>query len=403
MTSVLHLIASSRGGGASHVRDLARGLERERFSVRVAMPAEGPPRRARGTGGPVAALRALREDVGNVGREDLPSGIAFYPVDFAAGFSLQALGQIRRLAREADILHVHGARAALFGRLAAISLGQRRPHTVYTIHGFAAPHYSPPKREVLLGIERVLATVTERWICVSGAERAALLSSGVADTGRVQVIRNGIDADQFALAAGERRHTRESLDIPSDAYVITTVCRLHRPRDFGTLLQAFQRVRAALPHTLLLMVGEGPLRAEIEGRIWDLGLQEQVRLLGVRRDVPQLLGATDVFVLSSRGWEGLPLSVLEAMAAALPVVASDVGGTGEAVADGHTGYLYPPGDAGALAQHIQALASDPTLARDMGQRGLSRVRQFFTAVRMVQETASLYEELLAQGLTDSSI
>jgi glycosyltransferase involved in cell wall biosynthesis len=120
----------------------------------------------------------------------------------------------------------------------------------------------------------------------------------------------------------------------------------------------------------------------------------------VRRDVPRLLAATDVFVLSSKGWEGLPLTVLEAMAAALPVIASDVGGTGEAIENGRTGFLYPPGDVDALAQHIRKLAGDATLALELGQRGLSRVRQLFTATRMVHETASLYEELLAQGSAD---
>jgi len=373
MTTVLHLVASSRGGGATHVRDLTLGLGRMGLCVRVAMP----------------------EDAGNVGREDLPAGIPFYPVDIAAGFSPRVLGQIRDLAREADILHVHGARGALFGRLAAASLGRRRPRIVYTIHGFAAPHYPTPKREVLLAIERVLAPVTDRWVCVSDAERAALLGSGVADERRAQVIRNGIDVDRFAAATEERQHMRAMLDIPPDAHVTTTVCRLYRPRDFDTLLQSFRSVSAALPHALLLVVGDGPLRTEIENQVRRLGLQEQVRVLGRRRDVPRLLGVTDVFVLSSKGWEGLPRTVLEAMAAALPVVASDVGGTGEAVENGLTGFLYRPGDVAALAQHIRTLAGDPTLAREMGQRGLSRARQLFTAARMVQETASLYEEVLA--------
>ncbi len=378
MASVLHLVASSRGGGASHVRDLAAGLESKGFGVRVAMP----------------------EDAGNVGREDLSAGIAFYPLGIAAGFSLRALGKLRQLALGSDILHVHGARAALFGRLAAVSLGRQRPRIVYTIHGFAAPHYAPPKRELLLGIERALAAATDRWVCVSAAERVALLRSGVADADRVQVIRNGIEMEKFALPEEEQPGLRESLDIPGSAFVITTVCRLYRPRDFDTLLQSFGRVRTAIRHALLLVVGEGPLRTAIEEQVRHLGLQEQVRLLGMRRDIPRLLAATDVFVLSSKGWEGLPLTVLEAMAASLPVVASAVGGTGEAVEDGLTGLLYRPGDVDALAQHVLRLASDATLAREMGQRGLSRVRQLFTAARMVEETVSLYEGLLAQGPAD---
>jgi glycosyltransferase involved in cell wall biosynthesis len=150
----------------------------------------------------------------------------------------------------------------------------------------------------------------------------------------------------------------------------------------------------ARPDAQLLIVGDGPQRAEVEGWITSLSLEASVHLLGLRRDVPQILGATDVFVLSSRGWEGLPLTVLEAMASGLPVVASDVGGTREAVAHQETGYLFAPGDVAALSSHVQRLASDPVLAQQMGQRGLARVKQLFTLERMATQTAYLYEQVL---------
>ncbi len=129
----------------------------------------------------------------------------------------------------------------------------------------------------------------------------------------------------------------------------------------------------------------------------------------MRRDVPQILRATDVLVLSSKSWEGLPLTVLEAMASSLPVVASDVGGTREAIVDGETGLLFPPGDAMALAQGVLSLAGDRLLAQQMGQRGLARVKEHFTFQRMACETATLYEQLLssdtspAQGGDGTSI
>jgi glycosyltransferase involved in cell wall biosynthesis len=116
----------------------------------------------------------------------------------------------------------------------------------------------------------------------------------------------------------------------------------------------------------------------------------------MRPDVPQILGASDVFVLSSRGWEGLPLAVLEAMASSLPVVASDVGGTREAVIDGQTGLLYAPRDSDALAQRLRALHSDSALSQRMGRAGLARVEECFTVQRMVNETAALYEALAHQ-------
>ena len=370
---VLELVASSRGGGAAHVRDLARGMDRARFGVQVGMAQDG----------------------GNVQQEDFEAaGIPLHNLNIASGFSLTAVAELRGLLPTFRILHVHGARAALFGRLAVLSLRQPRPRVVYSIHGFAAPHYPPPRRQVLLTVEHALAPATDQWVCVSLAERDALLAAGVADPARVRVIWNGIDTTRFARGGIDSQRSRPALGLPTDAYVVTTICRLFRPRDFGTLLEAFRQVLDRLPRAHLLIVGDGPLRADIEGRIEALHLESHVHLLGIRRDVPQLLGITDVLTLSSRGWEGLPLTVLEAMASSVPVVASDVGGTREALVDGETGYLFAPGDAPALARRILTLAARPELAQEMGCRGLRRVREHFTVQRMVNETMALYEKLL---------
>lgn len=373
MSRVLHLIASSRGGGAGHVLDLAPGLARSGFDVQVAMP----------------------EDGGHVARQDFEAaGIPFQGVEIATGLSWSALRQIRELVRGVDILHVHGARAALFGRLAAASLGKQRPRLIYTIHGFAAVHYAMPKRWVLLTLERVLARVTDMWICVANAECTALLAAGIADARRVHVVWNGIHVERFSASQASREQVCKELGLPHDAFLATTVVRLYRPRDFQTLLLAFSSIAQALPQAHLLIVGDGPLRDEVEQRTISLGLQSRVHLLGMRRDVPQLLSVTNVFVLSSKGWEGLPLTVLEAMAASVPVVASDVGGTGEAVVDGHTGYLFAPGDACQLAAHVLALASDPSLAQHLGHNGLLRAQEHFTLQRMIRETATLYKQVL---------
>jgi glycosyltransferase involved in cell wall biosynthesis len=369
--SVLELVASSRGGGAVHARDLTGGLDPARFAVQLAMA----------------------EDGGNVGREDF-AGIPFHAIDIAAGFSLLAIRQLRSLLPSVDIVHLHGARAALFGRLTALTLGRRRPRVVYSIHGFAAPHYPTPRRQILLAVERGLAPVTDLWICVSHAEREALLVAGVADAERVHVIWNGIDLQRFQDRALQPREARLALGVPADSLVVTTICRLFRPRDFPTLLDAFRQVREGLPHAHLLIVGDGPLRPQVEATVAVLHQESSVHLLGMRHDVPHILRATDVLVMASRGWEGLPLSVLEAMASSLPVVASDVGGTREAIVNGETGLLFPPGNASALAQAILSLARDPLLAKRMGQQGLARVREHFTSERMARETAALYEQLL---------
>ena len=373
---VLQVVASSRGGGAGHVLDLCRGLDDSRFTVQVAMP----------------------EDGGHVSRESFArAGIGFHAIGIAGGISLTALRALRSISAGADIVHVHGSRAALFGRLAALSLGRQRPRVVYSIHGFAAPHYGTPKRQTLLTLDRVLAHHTDHWICVSRAEQDALLAAHLADPERVTMIWNGIDAGRFRDAARKRSEMRIALDLPQEALVLTTVCRLYRPRDFPTLLQAFQRLRAAVPLAHLLIVGDGPLRPLVEQGIMSLGLGSGVRLLGMRSDVPEILGATDLFVLASRGWEGLPLAALEAMAASLPVVASDVGGTREALVDGQTGYLFPPGDVSALARRLEYLARNPALRHALGKNGRDRVAREFGLERMVSETIEVYLDLCPEA------
>ncbi len=370
--SLLELVASSRGGGAVHVRDLVTSLPQERFAPQVGMPMDG----------------------GNVLAADLV-GIPFHQIDMARGVPLTALRKVRQLAVSIDILHVHGARAALFGRLAAASLGPRRPRVVYSIHGFAAPHYGLLRRQAILLLERAFAGVTDQWICVSHAERAAVLATGLYDPQRVRVIQNGINWRRFDCSK-RTGNVRLAIGIPPDAFVVTTVCRLFRPRDFPTLLRGFGITLEVVPGAHLVIVGDGPERAAVEQSAVSLDMARQVHLLGMRRDVPEILADSDAFVLASQGWEGLPLTVLEAMAAGLPVVASDVGGTREAVQEGETGYLFRAGDAAALGQHLWKLADQPQLAATMGGLGRRRVEEYFGVERMAAETAALYTLILAR-------
>ncbi|MEE9617353.1 MAG: glycosyltransferase family 4 protein [Anaerolineae bacterium] len=372
MISILHLVASSRGGGATHVRDLALGLDPARFAVQVAMP----------------------EDGGNVRRGDFEAaGIPFHRVDIAAGFSLKALWRIRRLAARADILHVHGARAALFGRLAAVSLGWRRPHLAYTIHGFAAPHHPQLRRGLLLVIERALAPLTECVIAVCRAEREALLAAGVARSVQVQVVWNGVHVTRFQDVRLERAAWRAAQGVPPDAFLITTVCRLHKPRDFDTLLWAFRLVTEACSSAHLLIVGDGSLRSQIEQQIGALSLTQRVTLSGWRDDLPAVYSASDVYTLTTWGWEGLPLTVLEAMAAGLPVIATSAGGVPEAMVNGETGLLVARCDVEELAKALRTLIEHPVQRRTMGAAGRARAEIHFTVGRMVAETTTIYTEL----------
>jgi len=372
-TRVLHLIASSRGGGATHVRDLALALDKTRFEVAVAMP----------------------EDGGNVGREDLePAGVPLHRVDIASGFSVAALRRIRHLAEETDVLHAHGARAALFARLAAASLGPRRPGVVFIIQGFPLPFYTGPRRWLLLAIERGLAPVTDAVIAVSEEERQAFLSQGTAPAERVSVVWNSVDTGPFRQAEPGRNTTRAALGLSPETTVITTICRLYKPRDFETLLAACARLFQVLPSVHLLIVGDGPDRPYIQSLLEQFDLGGRVTLTGQRRDVPALLAASDIYTLTTWGWEGLPFTVLEAMAAARPVVATRAGGIPEAVVEGETGLLVPRRDPIALTKALGQLVSDPTERTRMGNAGRRRAETLFTQERMVESTVQVYTQVL---------
>lgn len=212
---------------------------------------------------------------------------------------------------------------------------------------------------------------------------------------KVITIYNGIDMERSAASPLAAARIRQAFNIPADALLLGSVGRMHRSKDFGNLLTAMVQVRKRIPAVWLLLVGDGELRGELESRAQTLGLSSVVTFTGIRDDVPDILAALDIFVLPSR-WEGLPLVVLEAMAAGLPVVATAVGGTPEVVVDGVTGLLVPPRDPAALAQAITRLLRNPDLRRKMGRAGRERVTEHFSVEQMVRKTESLYEQLLVE-------
>ena len=371
---VLEIIASSRGGGASHVYDLATHLDRAAFQVQVAMP----------------------EDGGNVTAADFArQGVNLLPLEIAGGFSLNAIRNLRRALANVDLLHVHGARAALFGRLAAATLGRTRPRIIYTIHGFAAPHYPPPRRQVLLSIERLLAPLVDRFVAVSHDEKAALVCAGVAQPDRVSVVWNGIDVARFQAGQVDMAALRRELGVPADAVMISTVCRLFKPRDFDTLLQAMRQVVAVGVSVHLVIVGDGPLRDEIMTQVAALDLAQHVTLAGWRRDMAAIYAASDLFVLTTWGWEGLPLTVLEAMAAGKAVVASRAGGIPEEVVEGETGLLVEQHNVTGLAAALTRLVADPEMRQRMGAAGQTRTAAYFALHIMVEQTAAVYARVMA--------
>jgi glycosyltransferase involved in cell wall biosynthesis len=289
-------------------------------------------------------------------------------------------------ARGADLLHGHGLRFAPLW--AAASLAARRP-LVVTLHNLVPPDLPLAARAAL----RAALLCARQIIAVSAA--VARSARTVAPAGRVAVVRSGVDVAAFAPGTpDERAAARAALGLAGCQPAVLCVARLSPEKNVGGFLEAAAIAARRAPGARFLVAGGGPLGPTLRYQIECLDLSGQARLLGRRDDVPRLLAAVDVLCLPSRE-EGLGLAVLEAMAAGLPVVATNVGGVPEVVAAGETGLLVPPGDPAALAAALAALLTAPDRARAMGAAGRARAAERFTLRHMVAATHAVYARALA--------
>lgn len=247
-------------------------------------------------------------------------------------------------------------------------------------------------------LNRWTARLDDSVVAVCESARQAEIKHTRVSPDKVIIIYNAINTTAFSAtnpqAVAQIRHT---FSISEDTLLVGAVGRLHPQKGLSDLLVAIAQVRAQVSPIRLLLVGDGELRSELEAQARLLGLSDIVTFAGIRMDVPEILAALYVFAFPSL-WEGLPLAVLEAMAAGLPVVATRVGGIPEVVEDGVTGLLVPPRAPEALAEAIIALLQDRERAGAMGQAGRARVERYFSVERMVQETEALYEELIREKM-----
>ena len=304
-------------------------------------------------------------------------------------FDPRILGDLVRLARErrAAILHVHGYAAADFGRLAA-----RRVGAALVLH----EHFADPRMPAYQGLaDRLLSRFTDRAIAVSGSTRDFLVRERHVAEARVRLIWNGAPLAEFApgppaAAAAVRRE----LGIPAEALVVGSISRLSEQKGHRYLLDAAPRVLARRKDVRLLIVGDGdqmdPLRRQARG----LGIAPSVVFAGHRTDVPALLGALDVFCISST-YEGTPLALFEAMAAGKAIVSTAVDGCREVLEDGATGLLVPPRDPEALAAALLRTLDDPALRSSLARRAREASARYDIGA-CVAQMQDLYDEVLAE-------
>jgi glycosyltransferase involved in cell wall biosynthesis len=243
----------------------------------------------------------------------------------------------------------------------------------------------------LLG--RWLARSTDRIVANSEAVRRYLLDRGGLAAEKVVTIYNGVNLDRFHSRCDPGLRRRE-LGIPDDAILAGCVARLEPAKDHATLLQAIALLGRRRPHLHLAIIGDGSQREELGRLARELGLRDRVHFTGFRTDSAEWLQSLDLSVLSSLK-EGLSNTVIESMAAARPVVATDVGGNAEVIREGETGFLVPPRQPAELAQALAQATESPELMRRLGMAGRERVESLFTVRAMVRRTEQLYRELLA--------
>lgn len=308
-----------------------------------------------------------------------------------------ALLRLVRLLRRLRPLIVHSRNWPAIDAIPAARVA-RVPLVVHGEHGreVADPEGRNPRRK---RIRRALAPLVHHFVTVSGDLRRWLIEDVRVPAAKVSAIHNGVDLSRFGRAG--RLESRLRLDLPAEAPIVGTVGRLDPVKDQAGLIRAFAKVRSAHPDAQLVVVGDGPCRAELEDVAAASGQGGHVRLLGNRDDIPAVMSALDVFVLPSIA-EGISNTILEAMASGLPVVATRVGGNPELVEDGIGGALVPRQDPSALAAAIAGYVADPELRRRHGLASRQRATGHFSLERMAEAYANLYTSLAADRLARSA-
>lgn len=307
-----------------------------------------------------------------------------------------ALTEIYRFIKKnkIDIVHTHSSKAGILGRWAArlanVSV------IIHTIHSWSFhPWQNPIVRQIYIFLEHLTARATNRLIAVSNYDIQKGVRSRIARREKYVLIRYGIDKKEF-IDYNSFLNKREELAITPEQVVVGMVACLKPQKAPQDYIRVASLVTKIFPQTKFLLVGDGVLRPRVEKLIKKLNLNESIILTGWRRDIPQLLSAIDIFVLTSL-WEGLPVAVLEALASSKPVIANNTGGIKEIVKDNRNGFLVPPKNVDMLADRLTTLLGDERLRSKMAEEAKNSIIREFTYDHMVSKTQDLYESLIKGG------
>jgi glycosyltransferase involved in cell wall biosynthesis len=368
MRRVLLAFEPPDGGVAENVAQLALGLGDHGWQVELAAPRQ-----------------SIVDDRGAA------AGIPVHRLDWARGYGhpghdYRSARQLARCLRRKrfDLLHCHSAKAGVIGRL--VGPAARVP-VVYSPHCFPfIGEFGPARRIFATTVERALAPLGDRIICVCEYERQQGRRIGIAER-RLAVVRNGCAPCPTGIQEDEATQR-----FAGDSPLVASIAVLRRQKRLDVLIDASPSILARAPHAKVAVIGDGPLRDELTARAARLGLDSEPRFAFLPfASSTAHLAATDVFVLPS-SWEALAIGLLEALACGTPTVATDVGGSSEVVVP-ETGILVPPGDPEALADGVVSLLLDPQRRATMAAAARKRHGDRFRVERMIAETAAIYDEV----------
>jgi glycosyltransferase involved in cell wall biosynthesis len=374
------------GGAQEHVMLTSEMLRRQGWEVDILTGAQI---------GPEGSL------IDEVKRRDLPMFIEpflireIHPLkDVIAFFRIVRVIRKRRY----DIVHTNSSKAGILGRWAARAAGV--PVIVHTVHGWGFhDRQNALERNLYIRMERFTRRFTHAYVAVTVRDIDKGVKNGIGHPADYVVIRSGIELSRFRNPVVPRDIVRRRLGIPESAKVVGTVTRLSPQKAPLVFARAILMAAGRMPDAYFVIVGDGPLRPKVEAFFASTDVAHRVILTGIRDDVPDLMAAFDVFVLSSL-WEGLPRVIPQAMINGLPVIVSAIDGNVEIIRDFTNGRLVPPGDAPALAEAMVHTMKNPDIARALGDAGRREAARF-DASTMGNQTAHLYRRLLVERRAES--
>ena len=365
------------GGPATHVLLADRGLRERGWETLLLFGDVGPDEAEID----LATVDLPMRRIGTMGRSIRPLA------DLRTAAAIAA--QIRRF--RPDIVHTHLSKAGLVGRTAAALTTPAA--TVHTFHGTVfGGYFGTQMSGAIQRIERGLGHRTTRILALSERQRLELLDFRIAPPERIRIVPLGIDLTRFADL--DREAARRRLGIPGDEALVLAIGRLVPIKRLDRLVRAFAAVHSANPRARLRLVGDGSERASLEAQVRATGLGDAIAFSGWSSAAPDWYAAADIVALTSER-EGTPLALIEAAAAALPVVATDAGGVADIVEDGATGFVVPPDDDALLADRLGVLLGDAPLRARFGAAGRARSSRW-SAERLVGDLERVYEEILAE-------